>query len=79
MKKRNEADEVYDKISPLVNGLSSNELFTLAGFCVLELVRKNIGDKNFNGKHKDEIYKEIKSLCINLDEAIKTAFKLSLK
>lgn len=77
MKKENEADEVFNKLSTMVNGLSGKELFTLAGFCVLELVRKNIGDKNFNGKHKGEVYNEIKSLCNNLEKTIKTAFTLS--
>ena len=78
MKKEQQVDEIFKKVSPLVEGLSSNELFTLAGFCVLELVRKNIGHKNFNDKHKDEIYNEIKSLCITLEKSIKTAFKLSM-
>ena len=78
MKKEHEVDEVFDKISPLVNGLSSNELFTLAGFCALELVRQNIGYKNFNGKHKEEVYKELKTICINLEKSIKTAFTLSI-
>lgn len=78
MKKEHEVAEVFDKISPLVNGLSSNELFTLAGFCVIELVRQNIGNKNFNTEHKDEVYSEIKSLCIALEKSIKTAFTLSI-
>ena len=78
MKKEQEVDEIFSKVSPLVEGLSSNELFTLAGFCVLDLVTKNIGAKNFNGKHKGEVYNEIKSLCNNLEKAIKTSFELSL-
>ena len=77
MKKRNEADEVFNKLSPMVNGLSGKELFTLAGFCILELVRQNIGYKNFNSKHGKEIYKELELVCNKLNKDIKTAFTLS--
>lgn len=79
MKKENKVDEMFNKVSTLIEGLSNNELFTLAGFCVVDLVRQNIGSKNLNGKHKDEIYNEIKSLCITLEKSVKTAFTLSIK
>lgn len=77
MKKEHEVDEVFDEVSPLLYGLSSNELFTLAGSCVLELVIRNIGFKNFNDKHKEEVYKELELICNRLNERIKIAFKLS--
>lgn len=79
MKEENKVDEIFSKVSPLLNGLSSNELFTLAGFCILELTKQNVGYKNFNDSHKEEIYIEIKSLCYTLEKSIKTAFTLSIK
>ena len=78
MKKENKVDEMFNKVSPLIEGLSSDELFTLAGYCVLELVGQNIGFKNFNGKHKEEVYKELKTTCINLEKSIKIAITLSI-
>ena len=79
MKKENKIAEMFNEVNPLIEGLPSNELFTLAGFCVVELVIKNIGAKNFNGKHEEEVYSEIKSLCITLEKTVKTAFTLSMK
>lgn len=77
MKKEHEVDEVFDEVSPLLYGLSSNELFNLAGFCVLELVIRNIGFKNFNDKCKEEVYKELELILNKLNKQIKIAFKLS--
>lgn len=79
MKKEQEVDEIFSKVSSLVEGLSSNELFPLAGFCILELVRQNIGYKNFNSKHEEEIYKELELVCNKLNKDIKMAFTLSTK
>ena len=78
MKKENKVTEMFNKVSPLIEGLSSNELFTLAGFCVVELVRQNIGTKNFCNKNKEEIYNEIKTICSALEKVVKKSFELSL-
>ena len=76
MKKDND-DFMFNKLVSIVEGLSDKELFNLAGFCILELVRQNIGYKNFNSTHEEEIYKELELAFNSLNKAIKKAFKLS--
>ena len=61
MKKDIKVQEISDNLSPLIDGLSCNELFTLAAFCIVELVKQNVGTKNFCDKNKEEIYNEIKN------------------
>lgn len=78
MKKDINAQEISDNLSPLIDGLSCNELFTLAGFCIVELVKQSVGTKNFCDKNKEEIYNEIKTLCSALEKVIKESFELSL-
>ena len=70
-------DFMFNKLAPMVEGLCYKELFNLAGFCIIELVRQNIGYKNFNSKHEEEIYKELELACNKLNKEIKIAFKLS--
>ena len=74
--KKDKVEFMFNKLAPMVEGLSGNELFALAGFCIIGLVRQNIGYNNFNSKHEEEIYKELELACNKLNKSIKTAFSL---